>query len=200
MKTLLLRAIAFYTDSRLKTKLLIIFGFSSLLPILMLWGISTKVNENALTEKVNQMMTENLTQIAQRANSNLEIYTNLLYQMSQDEQIIDAVKALSGTGKESAVAYYQINKRLKQYNDAEGDIRCISVICANGTSVVYDALTDSAIDNLWRNYGDLRMIPPYRDAEGEAGMILTPTVTFLEEDSYSHYLHISKRIDRKSVV
>ncbi len=65
----------------------------------MLWGISTKVNENALTEKVNQMMTENLTQIAQRANSNLEIYTNLLYQMSQDEQIIDAVKALSGTGK-----------------------------------------------------------------------------------------------------
>lgn len=194
MKTLLLRAIAFYTDSRLKTKLLIIFGFSSLLPILMLWGISTKVNENALTEKVNQMMTENLTQIAQRANSNLEIYTNLLYQMSQDEQIIDAVKALSGTGKESAVAYYQINKRLKQYNDAEGDIRCISVICANGTSVVYDALTDSAIDNLWRNYGDLRMIPPYRDAEGEAGMILTPTVTFLEEESYSHYLHISKHM------
>ena len=114
MKTLLLRAIAFYTDSRLKTKLLIIFGFSSLLPILMLWGISTKVNENALTEKVNQMMTENLTQIAQRANSNLEIYTNLLYQMSQDEQIIDAVKALSGTGKESAVAYYQIYKRLKK--------------------------------------------------------------------------------------
>ncbi len=92
------------------------------------------------------------------------------------------------------MAYYQINKRLKQYNDAEGDIRCISVICANGTSVVYDALTDSAIDNLWRNYGDLRMIPPYRDAEGEAGMILTPTVTFLEEESYSHYLHISKRM------
>ena len=64
MSGLLRRGIGFYKDSRLKTKLFIIFGFSSLLPILMFWGISTKVNENALTEKVNQMMTENLTQIA----------------------------------------------------------------------------------------------------------------------------------------
>ena len=194
MSGLLRRGIGFYKDSRLKTKLFIIFGFSSLLPILMFWGISTKVNENALTEKVNQMMTENLTQIAERTNMNLEIYTNLLYQISQDEQMTDAVNDLACGGEEGAVAYYRISRRLKQYNDVEGDIRCISVICANGASVVYDAGTDSAIDNLWRNYGNLRMIPPYRDAEGEPGMILTPTVIFREGEGYTHYLHISKRL------
>lgn len=184
----------FYHNSRLKTKLFIIFGLSSLLPILMLWSISTKVNENSLTDKVNQMMTGNLAQIAERANMNLDIYTSLLYQMSKDEQLTNSLNTLSGQGKEGAVAYYQINKRLKLYSDAGEDIRCISVICANGTSVVYDTLTDSAVDNLWRNYSDLRMIPPFRDAEGKSGMVLTPTVIFLEEDEYSHYLHISRRI------
>lgn len=191
---MLRKGIGFYKGSRLKTKLFIIFAFSSLLPIVMFWGISTKVNENALTAKVNQMMTENLTQIAERTNMNLEIYTNLLYQISQDEQMTGAVKALASGGEEGAVAYYRIIRRLKQYNDVEGDIRCISVICANGASVVYDAGTDSVIDNLWRNYGNLRMIPPYRDAEGEPGMILTPTVIFREGEGYTHYLHISKRL------
>lgn len=184
----------FYHNSRLKTKLFIIFGLSSLLPILMLWSISTKVNEDSLTDKVNQMMTGNLAQIAERANINLDIYTNFLYQMSKDEELTNSLNALSMQGKEGAVAYYQINNRLKLYSDVEEDIRCISVICANGTSVVYDTLTDSAVDNLWRNYSDLRMIPPYRDAEGKSGMVLTPTVIFLEEDEYSHYLHVSRRI------
>ena len=194
MKKRLDTIISFYQNSRLKTKLLIIFGLSALLPILMLWSISTKVNENSLTNNVNQMMTDNLAQIAERTSVHLDVYTNLLYQMSKDEQLTDSLNALATPGKEGAVAYYQINKRLRQYSDVEKNIRCISVICANGTHVVYDTLTDSAVDNLWRNYSDLRMIPPYRDAEGKSGMILTPTVIFLEEDSYSHYLHISRRI------
>lgn len=186
--------INFYRNSRLKTKLFIIFGFSSLLPILMLWGISTKVNENSLTNNVSQMITDNLAQIAERTSVHLDVYTTLLDQMSKDEQLTGSLNALAEPGKNGAVAYYQINKRLRQYSDAEKNIRCISVICANGTHVVYDTLTDSAVDNLWRNYSDLRMIPPYRDAEGKSGMILTPTVIFLEEEQYSHYLHISRRI------
>lgn len=187
------KLIVFYKNSKLKTKLFIIFGLSSLLPILMLWGISTKVNEGAMTDKVDQMMQENLQQIAERIDMSLEIYTNLLYQMSQDEEMTEAIKLLSRQ-EDGAVAYSRLKKRLKQYNDMEGDIRCISVICTNGANVVYDAQTDSAIDNLWRNYRNLRMIPPYRDAEGEAGMVLTPTVKFLEGEVYTHYLHISKRI------
>ena len=187
------KLIVFYKNSKLKTKLFIIFGLSSLLPILMLWGISTKVNEGAMTDKVDQMMQENLQQIAERIDMSLEIYTNLLYQMSQDEEMTEAIKLLSKEG-DGAIAYNRLKKRLKQYNDMEGDIRCISVICTNGANVVYDAKTDSAIDNLWRNYRNLRMIPPYRDAEGEVGMVLTPTVKFLEGEVYTHYLHISKRI------
>lgn len=194
MKEFLKRFINFYHNGRLKTKLFIIFGLSSLLPLIMLWGISTKVSEDSLTDSVNQMITGNLAQIAERTNMSLDIYTSLLYQMSKDEELTGALDALAKPGPDGAVAYYQINKRLKQYSDAEKDIRCISVICANGSSVVYDTQTDSAVDNLWRNYSNLRMIPPYRDAEGQSGMVLTPTFIFQEEDGYSHYLHISRRI------
>lgn len=188
------KIISFYRNSRLKTKLFIIFGLSSLLPILMLWGISTKVSENSLTDRVNQMMTDNLAQIAERVNINLDIYANLLYQMSSDEQLTQVLDDLSLSGKPQAVAYYQINKRLKQYSDAGEEIRCVSLVCANGKCVVYDTQTDSAIENLWHNYGDLRMIPPYRDAEAKSGIVLTPTVVFREEDKYTHYLHISRRV------
>lgn len=194
VETQLKKIITFYRNSRLKTKMFIIFGLSSLLPILMLWGISTKVSENSLTDRVNQMMTDNLARIAERVNMNLDIYANFLYQMSSDEQLTQALDNLSLSEKSGAVAYYQINKRLKQYNDAGEEIRCVSLVCANGKSVVYDTLTDSAIENLWRNYSDLRMIPPYRDAEAKSGIVLTPTVVFREEDKYSHYLHISRRI------
>ena len=93
-----------------------------------------------------------------------------------------------------AIAYNRINKRIKQYYNVESGIRCISVICTNGKSVVYDVKTDSAVDNLWRNFSDLRMTTPYRNTEGEPGMVLTPTMVFKENESYSHYMHISKRI------
>lgn len=188
------KIVLFYRNSKLKVKLFIIFGLSSILPIFLLWGISTKVNENALTKKVNQMMTDNLTQIAERVNMNLEIYTNVLYQMNQDDQLTESIKMLLDGGEDKAVTYKQISRRLKQYNNVDGNIRCISVVCANGDAIIYDTKTDSAIDNLWRNYSDLRMIPPFMDAEGKSGMVVTPTVKFQEEDGYSHYLHISRRI------
>ena len=105
------KLIVFYKNSKLKTKLFIIFGLSSLLPILMLWGISTKVNEGAMTDKVDQMMQENLQQIAERIDMSLEIYANLLYQMSQDEEMTEAIKLLSRE-RDGAVAYNRLKKRL----------------------------------------------------------------------------------------
>ena len=107
MNELLKKIINFYHNGRLKTKLFIIFGLSSLLPLLMLWGISTKVSENSLTDSVNQMMTGNLVKIAERTNMNLNIYTNLLYQMSKDEELTGSLEALADSGPDGAVAWRQ---------------------------------------------------------------------------------------------
>lgn len=145
-----------YNNARFRTKLLLIFGITSLLPLLIILMISSRLNTRNMTDKVDELMIVNLRQIAERVNLNLEIYTNVLYQIYQDEEITENIKILledSDTGY--AAAYNRINDRLKQYNTTESGVRCTSVICADGTSVVYDFGTGSSIDHLWKNYKDL---------------------------------------------
>lgn len=140
-----------YNNARFRTKLLLIFGVTSLLPLLIILIISSRLNTRNMTAKVDELMLMNLKQIAERVNLNLEVYTNVLYQIYQDEEITENIKVLledSDTGY--AAAYNRINDRLKQYNTTESGVRCTSVICADGTSVVYDFGTGSSIDHLWK--------------------------------------------------
>ena len=189
-----------YNNARFRTKLLLIFGVTSLLPLLIILIISSRLNTRNMTAKVDELMLMNLKQIAERVNLNLEVYTNVLYQIYQDEEITENIKVLledSDTGY--AAAYNRINDRLKQYNTTESGVRCTSVICADGTSVVYDFGTGSSIDHLWKNYKDLRMTEPYQEAEGQPGMVITSTMAFKEREGsrqewFRHYFHIAKRV------
>lgn len=184
-----------YNNSRFRRKLMMIFAVTSILPLFMILGISSRLNTRNMTDKVNQLMIVNLTQIAERVNLNLEAYTNMLYQMYQDEQITENIKVLmdeESTGK--AVAYHKINNRLKQYNTLEEGVRCISVICADNNAVIYDFETSSLVDHLWSGAPKLLEIRPYLDAVDEPGMVITPTMTFDDKGRKKHYFHISKRV------
>lgn len=184
-----------YNNSRFRKKLMLIFVITSILPLFLILGISSRLNTRNMTDKVNQLMIVNLTQIAERVNLNLEVYTNMLYQMYQDEQITENIKVLmdeGSTGK--AVAYHKINNRLKQYNTLEEGVRCISVICADNNAVIYDFETSSLVDHLWSGAPKLLEIRPYLDAIDEPGMVITPTMTFDDKGRKKHYFHISKRV------
>lgn len=184
-----------YNNSRLRTKLMVIYGISSLLPILIILIISARLNTRNMTDKVDELMITNLTQIAERVNLNLEIYANLLYQIYQDEELNENIRILQrGEGADYAVAYNRINDRLKQYNTVDSNVRCISVICSNGMAVVHDFDTDSSINHLWKEYKDLRLTEPYMKAEGQPGMVLVSTSTFEERTGSGHYFHIAKRV------
>lgn len=189
-----------YNNTRFRTKLLLIFGITSLLPLLIILMISSRLNTRNMTDKVDELMLVNLTQIAERVNLNLEIYTNVLYQIYQDEEITENIKILLENADAGyAAAYNRIHDRLKQYNTTESGVRCTSVVCADGTSVVYDFRTASSINHLWSVYQDLRMTEPYQEAEGQPGMVITPTMTFKEregsrQEGTRHYFHIAKRV------
>ncbi len=184
-----------YLDWKIGTKMLFSFLFGAILPILLIQSISSHLNTHYLTEKVNQLMVNNLTQIAERVNLTLEVYTNLLYQIYIDDQIIDNINILlDEDSNQKAAAYNQINNRIKQYNSSTKGIRCISVVCDNGTSVTYDFETGSTLDNLWSGYQDLRQITPYQNAEDQASMVITPTAVLTDGKGQVHLFHISKRI------
>lgn len=186
---------SFYNNSKFQTKLLIIFTVTAVVPMILIMFFSTVLNTKNMTKKVDELMTSNLTQIAERVNLNLEIYTNLAYQIYQDEEINQNVKVFAeDEGDGYVTAYNQISKRLKQYNTTDSGVRCISVVCSNGNSVIYDFDTDSFFNNLWNDYEDLRESEPYKMAVDQPGMVVVPTMSFNENGEKKEYFHIAKRV------
>ena len=150
-----------------------------------------QVNRKQMTEKIDELMVSNLTQIAERVNLNMEVYTNLLYQIYKDEQVIDSVTALTDDQEtHKAVAYNQIVKRMKQYRNSDAGIRCLSIICPDGLAVTYDFETDSSLNTIWNNYSDMRQAPPYCEAVDAPGMVLSDTMRFEEGENLGQFFSI----------
>lgn len=184
-----------YNSWKLGHKLLCAFTLASIIPLLLIQIFAFQVNRRQMTEKIDELMVSNLTQIAERVNLNMEVYTNLLYQIYKDDQVIDNVITLTDD-KEShkAVAYNQIIKRMKLYRNSDAGIRCLSIICPDGMTVTYDFETDSSLNTIWYDYPDMRQSPPYCEAIDAPGMVLTDTMYFEGGENAGHFFHISKRL------
>lgn len=187
--------IRFFNNLKLGQKFVMAFVVGAVIPIILLQFISYRLNDQYMTRRLDEMSLTNLTQMSERANLTLESYTNLLYQIYIDDDIATNINVLmeeSASGK--AMAYNQILNRLKQYDVTERGIRCIAIVCADGSCVTYDYKTGSFLENLWSNYGDMRKSAPYLNAVDQSGMVITPTEIFHEEEGDSYLFHISKRI------
>lgn len=184
-----------YNSWKLGHKLLCAFALASIIPLLLMQVYVFQVNRKQMTEKIDELMVSNLTQIAERVNLNMEVYTNLLYQIYKDDQVTECVSELNDMQEShKAVAYNQIVKRLKQYRNSDAGIRCLSIVCPDGTAVIYDFETDSSLNTIWHNYSDMRQIPPYRESLDAPGMVLTDTMNFQGGENDGHFFHISKRM------
>ena len=189
------RILKHYNSWKLGHKLLCAFALASIIPLLLMQVYVFQVNRKQMTEKIDELMVSNLTQIAERVNLNMEVYTNLLYQIYKDDQVTECVSELNDMQEShKAVAYNQIVKRLKQYRNSDAGIRCLSIVCPDGTAVIYDFETDSSLNTIWHNYSDMRQIPPYRESLDAPGMVLTDTMNFQGEENAGHFFHISKRM------
>lgn len=183
----------YFNNMKIGKKIMLAFVLASIVPILAIQFIGYHMNANSLKRKIDTLMVDNLTQLSERADLTMDIYSNLVYQIYVDDKIIENVNILldeDGEGRE--VAFHSIYNRLQQAEKSVKGIRCISVICTNGQSVTYDAMTGSSIENLWDDYTDLRDIAPYRDVQGQPGMLITPTTRHRGYDSDAYYFHISK--------
>ena len=184
-----------YYNSKFQTKLLTIFCVTALLPMIVILLFSAQLNRKNMTKKVDELMQSNLQQIAEQVNLNLEIYTNLVYQIYQDEEINgNIIKFMETESTGYAVAYNQIYKRLKQYNTSDDGVRCISIVCADGGDIIYDFSTDSMLNHLWMDYADMRETEPYQQAIDKPGMVIVPTMTFQTDGTRKQYFHIAKRV------
>jgi len=184
-----------FNDLKLGYKILFSFLFGGILPILLSQEVSFYLNTHYMTKNMDEMIKNNLEQMSERTDLTLQIYSNLLYQIYTDDDIIDNVNDLQDdTVMGKVIAYNRIYNRLKQYNVSEKEIRSISIICNNGSSVTYDFDTGSALNTLWSGNKDMRDIKPYKDAIDKIGLVITPTMEMEEDGKKSYLFHLSKRM------
>ena len=184
-----------YNSWKLGHKLICAFILASILPLLLMQIFAFQSNRRQMTEKIDELMVNNLIQIAERTNLNMEVYTNLLYQIYKNEEVTDGINALLDESENhKAVAYNELVKCLKQYRNHDAGIRCLAIVCPDGMAVIYDFATDSSLNTIWREYSDMCQIPPYRNAVNAPGMVLTDTMNFQGGENTGHFFHISKRL------
>lgn len=189
------RFIQSYNSWKLGHKLICAFVLVSILPLILIQTFTSQVNKMQMTEKIDELMVNNLTQISERVDLNMEIYTSLLYQLYKDESIIENIKFLTDENESRrAVSYNRIVKRFRQYRNSNEGIRSLSVVCPDGTTVLYDFSTDSSVNTIWNEYSDMRESPPYVNAVDTPGMVITDTMDFSKAENPGHFFHISKRM------
>lgn len=189
------RFLQWFKNQKLGKKILYTFILAAVVPLLVAQVLMLYVISGNMREKVDELMVNQLSQISERTNLTLDVYTNLVYQIYSDNQIIEGVKSYDEADSEMrARSYRDICDRIQQYGISIGGIECISLILPNGQDITYDFGLASAVDNLWDTYEDKKTMEPYVRAQGEANMVISPTVRFTRSGQEQRIFHISKQM------
>lgn len=182
-----------FRNQKLFRKILSAFIVSAIVPFLVVQSVMLSVNSTSMREKVDELMVNELVQMAERANLTLEVYTNLVYQIYIDNQIIENINCLlDENSTEREVAKWEIYDRIKQYDISAEGIECIGIILPDGQRLTYDFKNASTVKSVWDEYADLREIQPYIDAQDSTGIVVTPTMKHGNGETEQHLFHISK--------
>ncbi len=147
-----------------------------LFPVLLLQVVYVRISISEMNRHVNEQIYNNLLQVSEKFTLKLESYKDTVYQIYSDKEIIrNLEKYHKADDAEQAYLFYLLNERLKQFVENKRGIRSISLICRTGESITYDVQSGSALDNIWRDYDDLRLTVPYQETHGKKEIVLIPT-------------------------
>lgn len=185
-----------FQNQKLGNKIKYTFLVASVVPLLAAQVMMLYVISQNMRQKVDDLMVNQLVQISERTELTLEIYTNLVYQIYSDNEIITEIKKyLNAEPEMRAQIYREICGQLQQYGILTGSIECISIVLSDGQDITYDFGLASAVDNLWERYEDKTDTLPYRRArESVSNMAFSPTERILRSGQEERIFHISKQI------
>ena len=184
-----------YKDMNFQKKwILISFGIG-IVPVLLFQLLFINVISKHMNSQMDILLLNNLRQIEAQFELTLESYTDIVYQIYADKELINNLESYRDSSENTRSSlYYVINERIKQYAEAKKGIRSISLILKNGDHVTYDNQTGSSIDNLWRDYRDLRDIEPYKKTEHSTNVVLIPTQLLKEKDTETALFYLGKKL------
>lgn len=174
------------------------FGISLclfLFPVLLLQLVYIRTSISSMNEQVNEQVYNNLKQVSEKFSLLLESYKDTVYQIYSDKDIIRNLEQYhEADDSQQAYLFYLLNERLKQFVESRKGIRNISLICSTGESITYDSQSGSVLDNIWRDYDDLRSIPPYQETHNKSEIVLIPTINFTSGDKTESLFFLGKEL------
>lgn len=195
MKNLRNMWLTWFKNLRLWKKILLAFLLSSILPLLMVQGIMLYINSKNMQEKMDELMSNQLRQTAERVELTLDIYTNVVYQAYMDSELVQDINyLLEKENPDKEMRERDIYERIQEYGMAAEGIHCISIVTRDGQDVTYDFVQASVVENIWSGCEDMREIPPCRAAREASGVVITPTTRVLDGEKEYRAFHISKKI------
>lgn len=184
-----------YTDLSFKKKLLSISLGICVFPVILLQIIFTQTSISNMNKQINEQIHNNLVQISEKFTLKMESYEDMVYQVYSDKEIINSLEKYPSAGKmEGASLFYFLNERMKQFAEKRKGVRSISLICSSGESLTYDNQSGSALDNIWRDYPDLRMIEPYQLTQGRNEIVLIPTRVISNQEKSEALFFLGKEL------
>ncbi len=184
-----------YKDLSFRKKFLSISLGVCILPVFLIQVFFSEISIRSMNRQIDELTRNNLMQISKEFSLKLESYTDIVYQAYLDRELTRSLAQYHRASKrEQASLYFVINERMKQYAESKGEIRCISLVCKTGESITYDSETGSALDNLWKDYSDLRLTVPYRMTAGKNEVVLVPTQRFAKNGKEEKIFFIGKEL------
>ena len=187
--------IKIYHRLKLSQKLIILFVIVSIVPIIGIQTFNYAEFKKNMTRQIDKVVTNNLVQISERIDLSLDTYTNFLYQIYTDDELIKNIIELSAPGSNTMLLKSEIGGSLRRYSEFMKGGRCISIVCPDGTFISYDMHNNSFVNTIWNDVEDMRTVEPYVNAEqSRYGMVITPTRQFGNTKESGYYFHISKKM------
>lgn len=184
-----------YKDLSFKKKLLSIILGVCVFPVFILQIIFTIISIANMNKQINEQIHNNLVQISEKFTLKMESYQDIVYQIYSDKALIQSLEKYPQAGKmERAYLFYSLNERMKQLAESKKGIRTISLICKSGESVTYDSESGSSLDNIWRDYEDLRTIEPYQETAGKNEIVLISTMIIPNQEKTDVLFFMGKEL------
>jgi two-component system sensor histidine kinase YesM len=184
----------------LKNKLLILFIFVSILPLLLLQTFSYYNSTISMRNKINELIHFNLVQTAKNLDTTLTSYEDLLIQIFSDDALVEQVKKLNASSDvERLLAAIEIKRRFSIISLSKPGVKCISVLANSGQVAWYDRDNNSGFQNIWSKYSDVTQSKVYRSSLHSSHWVLTgPDSDYYLGNEY-HFVNIAlKLLDWKS--
>lgn len=177
----------------LKTRLILAFLLTSIIPVVIVNIFSYYNTSGIVTDHVKELTHENLMRTKSSLDVWMESYEDILFQIYTDDDIVAMLDSIN-SNEDVAVTINQLRRTLHGLFYTKEYIKCITILTENGTQVSYDMITGSST-NSWLDSFDRTEEELYETVSADNVTHIFSTQDAIERGGESYYLfHLGHRI------